>query len=112
MTFLCAIIVSNFSPPSSGFFTPSPISPNCKMREAWLILSNVALPICAGISFFALAKYVTHIAPMRQLVTGELTYKGAVWGFAFFGAYLISRPLQVLLGPYPMPLVINQVREF
>src|SRR4051812_8534537 len=82
------------------------------MHEAWLILANLALPVCAGISFFALAKYSTHIAPMRQLVTGELTYKGAMWGFGFFGAYLITRPLQILLGPYPIPLVINEVREF
>jgi hypothetical protein len=82
------------------------------MREAWLILTNVALPICAGVTFFALARYVVHIAPMRQLVTGEMTYKGAAWGFGFFGAYLISRPLQILLGPYPIPLVINEVREF
>src|SRR5262249_42719999 len=30
----------------------------------------------------------------------------------FFGAYLITRPLQILLGPHPMPLLINCVREF
>ncbi len=82
------------------------------MKETWLILANVALPLCAGITFFALARYVRHIAPMRQLVTGELTYKGAMWGFAFFGVYLASRPLQILLGPHPIPLVINEIREF
>lgn len=82
------------------------------MREAWLILANVALPLCAGVAFFALARYAVHIAPMRTLVTGEMTYKGAAWGFAFFGVYLMSRPLQILLGPYPIPLVINEVREF
>jgi len=82
------------------------------MRDAWLIFSNLALPICAGITFFALARYVTLIAPMRTLVTGDLTYKGASWGFAFFGVYLITRPLQILLGPHPMTLVINSVREY
>jgi len=82
------------------------------MKDVWLILANIALPLCAGVTFFALARYVKHIAPMRTLVTGELTYKGASWGFAFFGAYLASRPLQILLGPYPMPLIINEVREF
>jgi len=82
------------------------------MHDGWLIFSNLALPICAGITFFALARYVLLIAPMRTLVTGELTYKGASWGFAFFGAYLITRPLQILLGPHPMPLVINSVREY
>jgi len=82
------------------------------MGDLWRILANIALPICAGVTFFALAKYSNHIAPMRILVTGEKTYKGAAWGFAFFGAYLITRPLQILLGPHPMPLVINCVREF
>jgi hypothetical protein len=82
------------------------------MKEAWLILANIALPICSGITFFALAKYAGHIAPMRTLVTGEMTYRGAAWGFAFFGVYLVTRPLQILLGPHPMPLVINCVREF
>lgn len=82
------------------------------MKEAWLIFANIAIPLSSGVTFFALARYVTHIAPMRVLVTGEATYKGAVWGFAFFGAYLITRPLQILLGPYPIPLVISEVREF
>src|SRR5258708_4398706 len=82
------------------------------MRDAWLFFANIALPLCAGITFFGLARYASHIAPMRTLVTGEATYQGASWGFAFFGAYLVTRPLQILLGPYPMPLLINQVREF
>lgn len=82
------------------------------MHDGWLIFSNLALPICAGVTFFGLARYVLHIAPMRTLVTGDMTYKGASWGFAFFGLYLISRPLQILLGPHPMPLVINSVREY
>jgi hypothetical protein len=82
------------------------------MTDLWLILANVALPLAAGLAFFALARYSSHIAPMRTLVTGDTTYKGASWGFAFFGAYLITRPLQVLLGGGSMPLVINSVREF
>ena len=82
------------------------------MKDFLLIMANVVLPVCGGITFFALARYASHIAPMRILVTGEKTYKGAAWGFAFFGAYLVTRPLQILLGPHPMPLVINCVREF
>src|SRR5258708_4531942 len=82
------------------------------MKDLWLILANIALPLCAGITFLALAGYASNIAPMRTLVTGEKTYKGAAWGFAFFGAYLVTRPLQILVGPHPMPLIINCVREF
>jgi len=82
------------------------------MNDLWLIMANVALPICAGMTFLALARYAAIIAPMRFLVTGEITYKGAAWGFAFFGIYLMSRPLQVLLGPHPMPSIVTCIREF
>ena len=41
------------------------------MRDFWLILANIALPLCAGSTFFALARYASHIAPMRILVTGK-----------------------------------------
>src|SRR5579864_464511 len=98
MTRPYAEIAWRSSPVSSDFLSTSPTFPNFKMHDALMILANVALPICAGVTFFALARYSTHIAPMRQLVTGEMTYKGAMWGFAFFGVYLITRPLQILLG--------------
>lgn len=81
-------------------------------RVGWPIFANIVIPLMAGLTFFALARYVVHIAPMRTLVTGEKTYRGAAWGFAFFGVYLASRPLQILMGPHPIPLVINEVREF
>src|SRR5688572_30868898 len=109
---LSALTASRCCPASCGCSYESPTSPNFKMHETWAILANIALPLGAGLTFFALSRYVTHIAPMRTLVTGDTTYKGASWGFAFFGAYLVTRPLQILLGPHPMPLVINSVREF
>ncbi|MFA5975506.1 MAG: hypothetical protein WC859_04995 [Elusimicrobiota bacterium] len=82
------------------------------MHDVWLIFSNIVLPMGAGLTFFALARYASHVAPMRFLVTGDTTYRGAAWGFFFFGVYLISRPLQVLLGPLPMPSVVTCIREF
>jgi len=82
------------------------------MTEFFNIFINVAVPVLAGIVYLALARYVKHIAPLRTLVTGKLTYDGAYWGFLFLGIYLASRPLQILLGPHPMPLIINSLREF
>jgi len=76
------------------------------------VFVNVVVPIMAGLVFFALARYVKHIAPMRTLVTGQLTYAGAYWGFLFLGFYLATRPVQILLGPHPWPLIINNLREF
>ncbi|HRY29730.1 MAG TPA: hypothetical protein P5079_06785, partial [Elusimicrobiota bacterium] len=72
---------------------------------------NFVLPILAGLVYFAMARYVHHIGPMRTLITGQLTYQGAYWGFLFFGIYLASRPLQIL-APHPWPLIVNNVREF
>ncbi|MBL0349891.1 MAG: hypothetical protein IPP68_05910 [Elusimicrobia bacterium] len=80
-------------------------------RELLPIFSNVVMPLLAGLIFFAMAKYVHHIAPLRTLITGELTYRGAYWGFLFLGVYLASRPIQILF-PHPWPLIVNNVREF
>lgn len=82
------------------------------MSEFFPIFINVGLPVLAGLVYFALARYVKHIGPMRTLVTGKLTYDGAYWGFLLLGAYLATRPLQILLGPHPIPLIINSIREF
>lgn len=82
------------------------------MTEFVPFLLNVFVPVFSGLIFLALAKYVRHIAPMRTLVTGKLTYVGAFWGFLFLGFYLASRPLQIFLGPHPLPLIINNIREF
>ncbi|MFN0118015.1 MAG: hypothetical protein ACKVQC_06990 [Elusimicrobiota bacterium] len=82
------------------------------MSEFLHIFMNVVIPILSGMVYFALARYVKHIGPMRTLVTGKLTYDGAYWGFLILGAYLATRPLQILLGPHPMPLIINNIREF
>jgi hypothetical protein len=77
-----------------------------------LIILNIVVPVITGILFFVIAWFLKNIAPMRTLVTGELTYKWGFWGFIFFGIYFGSRPLQLLLGPYPMPLIVNCIREF
>ncbi|MBL8023717.1 MAG: hypothetical protein JNK54_05475 [Elusimicrobia bacterium] len=69
------------------------------------------MPILAGLVFFAMAKYVQRIGPLRTLIAGELTYKGAYLGFLFLGIYLASRPIQILF-PHPWPLIINNLREF
>ncbi|OGS22455.1 MAG: hypothetical protein A2252_01300 [Elusimicrobia bacterium RIFOXYA2_FULL_39_19] len=76
------------------------------------IIVNIFVPICAGLIFLALARYVRHIAPIRHFSAGKATYDAAYFGFIAFGIYLATRPLQILLGPHPMPLIINNIREF
>src|SRR5689334_23365318 len=82
------------------------------MSEFFKIFFNVAVPVLAGLVYFMLARYVKHIGPLRTLVTGKLTYDGAYWGFMILGVYLATRPFQILLGPHPMPLIVNCIREF
>lgn len=82
------------------------------MSEFFKIFLNLGIPIIAGVIYFMLARYVRHIGPMRTLVTGKLTYDGAYWGFLLLGLYLATRPLQILLGPHPAPLIVNNIREF
>lgn len=76
------------------------------------IFGDIIAPVIAGIIYFIMARYIKYIAPMRTLVVGEQTYRGAYWGFLFFGLFLITRPLQIVLGPHPMPLIVNNIREF
>src|SRR3990167_7755168 len=59
-----------------------------------------------------MAKFVKHIAPLRALVASPQTYIAAFIGFLLFGFYLGLRPVQVLAGPHPWPLVISSIREF
>src|SRR4026209_79316 len=82
------------------------------MADFFKLFSNIGVPFLAGIIYFMLARYVKHIGPMRTLVTGKLTYDGAYWGFLLLGAYLATRPFQILLGPHPAPLIVNSLREF
>jgi predicted outer membrane lipoprotein len=82
------------------------------LQEISKIFVHIVIPGLAGITFFALAKFVKHIAPLRALVSSYQTYQAAFWSFLIFGFYLALRPVQVLAGPHPWPLIISCLREF
>lgn len=82
------------------------------VKELDKIFVYIVVPGLAGITFFALAKFVRHIMPLRALVSSPQTYHAAFWGFTVFGFYLGLRPVQVLAGPHPWPLIISSLREF
>jgi len=81
------------------------------MKGFFPIFLNIVIPLLAGMVYLAMARYVKRIRPMRTLIAGETTYRGAYWGFLIFGIYLASRPLQILQ-PHPWPLIVNNIREF
>ncbi|MFC1485381.1 hypothetical protein ACFL5N_02900, partial [bacterium] len=83
------------------------------MSEAgFLFWVNVIIPILIAPIYFVMSYYVKKIKPLRLLIMGEKTYQYAFWAFFFFGLFLISRPLQILLGGDPAPLIISSIREF
>lgn len=82
------------------------------ISELAKIFVYIVVPGLAGITFFALAKFVKQVAPLRALVSSEQVYRIAFWGFLVFGIYLGLRPVQVLAGPHPWPLIISSIREF
>src|SRR2546430_25309 len=82
------------------------------IHELIKIFVYIVVPGLAGITFFALAKFVKHILPLRALVSSPETYQAAFWGFLIFGIYLGLRPVQVLAGPHPWPVIISTIREF
>ncbi len=82
------------------------------LQEMGKIFVHIVVPGLAGITFFALAKFVRHITPLRALTSSYETYYFAFWGFLIFGLYLALRPVQVLAGPHPWPMIISTVREF
>ncbi|MBU2567750.1 MAG: hypothetical protein KJ967_03115 [Elusimicrobia bacterium] len=82
------------------------------MKYIFEIILNIFIPIAAGLMFFGLARFVNYIAPLRQFTAGRETYKKAYLGLIAFGIYLASRPIQILIGPHPMPLIVNNIREF
>ena len=81
-------------------------------QELIKVFVYIVVPGLAGITFFAMAKFVRHITPLRALVSSPQTYNAAFLGFLLFGFYLGLRPVQVLAGPHPWPLVISSIREF
>ncbi|MCD6423826.1 MAG: hypothetical protein J7L42_06910 [Elusimicrobia bacterium] len=73
---------------------------------------NILLPVAAGIIYFVMARQIKKVARSRTLILGELTLRGRYIAFVSLGLWLISRPLQNILGPHPYPLVINCIRQF
>lgn len=79
---------------------------------SWDLLVNIFVPVIAGIMYFLMAGYVKKISKFRAMMFGELAFKKIEFAFILFGIYFITRPFQNFLGPHPMPLIINCVRQF
>ncbi|MDR3253355.1 MAG: hypothetical protein LBT07_00100 [Endomicrobium sp.] len=70
------------------------------------------LPVLAGLLYFFMAFEVKRISKFRSMMFGEIGFKKIRFAFIMFGIYFITRPLQNILGPHPLPLIINCIRQF
>lgn len=70
------------------------------------------LPIIAGLMYIFMAAEVRRTSKLRSLMFGEIGFKKIEIAFLMFAIYFITRPLQNLLGPHPMPLIVNSIRQF
>jgi two-component system, response regulator YesN len=75
------------------------------MINTILIFGNLAAPMVAGLFFFIFFLYFILAQPSRAV-----SYRYFAIYLISFSIFLIGRPLQLLLGPYPMPLIINNLR--
>jgi hypothetical protein len=75
-------------------------------------LVNLIVPVIAGIVFFMMAAEIKRVSTIRKLMFGEIGYNKVFTAFLLFGIYFITRPLQNLAGPHPLPLIINCARQF
>lgn len=82
------------------------------VQELTKIFIHLVIPSLAGITFFALAKFVKQVTPLRALVTSPQVYNSAFLAFLVFGFYCALRTIQVVAGPHPWPLIFSTIREF
>jgi hypothetical protein len=75
-------------------------------------LITLFLPVFAGLTYFFMAFEVRRTSKVRSLMFGEIGFKKLEVAYIMFGLYFITRPLQNFLGPHPMPLIINCIRQF
>jgi hypothetical protein len=59
-----------------------------------------------------MALVVRRVKKVRSIMFGEIGFKKLQFAFILFGIYFITRPLQNLIGPHPLPMIINSMRQF
>ncbi|MBN2442404.1 MAG: helix-turn-helix domain-containing protein [Spirochaetales bacterium] len=77
------------------------------MPIPFLVFSNVLTPLIAGLFFLLYFFYFVLTNPSKAP-----SYKFFILFLIGFSFFLFGRPLQLLLGPHPLPLIIVNIRLF
>ncbi len=77
------------------------------MTTTFLVLANLIAPLISGLFCLFYFAYFIFAHPSRTL-----SYRLFVAFLIGFSLFLFGRPLQLLLGPHPLPLIIVNIRVF
>lgn len=77
------------------------------MPGTFLIFSNLVVPLIAGLFFLLYFIYFIIANPSKAA-----SYKFFIIFLIGFSIFLFGRPLQLILGPHPIPLIIVNIRVF
>jgi two-component system, response regulator YesN len=72
-----------------------------------LVFSNLIAPTITGLFFLLYFIYFIFAIPSRAI-----SYKFFIIFLICFSIFLFGRPLQLVLGPHPLPLIIVNIRVF
>ncbi|MCX5782293.1 MAG: hypothetical protein NT145_06275 [Elusimicrobia bacterium] len=72
---------------------------------------NILVPLFAGLVYLVLILELNRVRKIRKIMFGEMGYKKMFFAFLLLGIYLVTRPLQNLIGPHPWPMLINCLRQ-
>lgn len=77
------------------------------MSHSFLLFANLILPLISSTFFLFFFLYFVFAHPSRAL-----SYRLFVVFLIAFSVFLFGRPLQLLLGPHPWPLIVVNIRVF
>ncbi len=75
------------------------------MSEGFLIASNIIVPAITGLFFFIF--FIYFVTVFHSKAPSFIYFVGFLLSFSLF---LFGRPLQLLLGVYPIPMIIVNIR--
>ena len=77
------------------------------MNKSLLIFSNLIIPTITGLFFFIYFIYFTIINNSKAA-----SFKYFIMFLLSFSVFLLGRPLQMIMGPHPVQLIIVNIRVF
>ena len=78
-----------------------------RMTTSFLVFANLIIPLISGSFCFFYFVYFVFAHPSRAV-----SYRLFVAFLVGFSLFLFGRPLQLLLGPHPLPLIVVNIRVF